>query len=184
MNVIVMGCGRLGSRIAGILDSEGHSVTVLDVNESAFRRLPEGFHGKRAVGNGMDAHTRVSSLCGDGDRALLTQSHPDQGRGILVLNRDQLRLCWLLSASSPHEELHWRIRRYSRHTDQRFDGICRNTALRRDLRVYSRCIAGPPRFLESTHPLLVTSPCCRVEDFGLIGKIHRPTSSRKRRLLA
>ena len=44
MNVIVMGCGRLGSRIAGILDSEGHSVTVLDVNESAFRRLPEGFH--------------------------------------------------------------------------------------------------------------------------------------------
>ena len=55
MNVIVMGCGRLGSRIAGILDTEGHSVTVLDTNEAAFRRLPESFKGKRAVGNGMDA---------------------------------------------------------------------------------------------------------------------------------
>ena len=57
MNVIIMGCGRLGSRIAGMLDSDGHQVTVLDTNESAFRRLPEGFKGKRAVGNGMDAHT-------------------------------------------------------------------------------------------------------------------------------
>lgn len=57
MNVIVMGCGRLGSRIAGILDTEGHSVTVLDINEAAFRRLPESFKGKRAVGNGMDATT-------------------------------------------------------------------------------------------------------------------------------
>ena len=57
MNVVVMGCGRLGARIAGILDKDGHAVTVLDVNEAAFRRLPEGFKGKRAIGNGMDART-------------------------------------------------------------------------------------------------------------------------------
>jgi len=57
MNVVVMGCGRLGARIAGILDKEGHAVTILDVNESAFRRLPEGFKGRRQVGNGMDART-------------------------------------------------------------------------------------------------------------------------------
>lgn len=57
MNIIIMGCGRLGSRIAGILDSEGNSVTVLDTNESSFRRLPDGFKGTRAVGNGMDART-------------------------------------------------------------------------------------------------------------------------------
>ena len=49
-----MGCGRLGSRIAGVLDSEGHAVTILDINEGAFRRLPDSFRGKRAVGNGMD----------------------------------------------------------------------------------------------------------------------------------
>jgi trk system potassium uptake protein TrkA len=32
-------------------------VTVLDITEAAFRRLPEGFKGKRAVGNGMDTRT-------------------------------------------------------------------------------------------------------------------------------
>ena len=54
MNVIIMGCGRLGARIAMLLDEQGHNITVLDTNASAFRRLPEGFRGQVTVGNGMD----------------------------------------------------------------------------------------------------------------------------------
>jgi trk system potassium uptake protein TrkA len=54
VNVLIMGCGRVGARIAGILDGEGHKVTVLDINSNAFRRLPQGYGGNRAVGNGMD----------------------------------------------------------------------------------------------------------------------------------
>jgi trk/ktr system potassium uptake protein len=54
MNVLIMGCGRLGARIAANLDAGGHDVTVLDINPAAFRRLPEGFKGARAIGNGMD----------------------------------------------------------------------------------------------------------------------------------
>ncbi|MCC7365089.1 MAG: TrkA family potassium uptake protein [Dehalococcoidia bacterium] len=54
MKILIMGCGRLGARLAGTLDAQGHDVTVLDINQSAFRRLPEGFRGRRAVGNGMD----------------------------------------------------------------------------------------------------------------------------------
>jgi trk system potassium uptake protein TrkA len=57
MNVLIMGCGRLGARIAGQLDVAGHNVTILDTNPGSFRRLPEGFRGARAVGNGMDAPT-------------------------------------------------------------------------------------------------------------------------------
>ncbi|MES4792114.1 MAG: potassium transporter TrkA, partial [Chloroflexota bacterium] len=49
MNVVIMGCGRLGSRIAAMLERQGHAVTVIDINESAFRRLPEGFGGRRIV---------------------------------------------------------------------------------------------------------------------------------------
>lgn len=54
MNVMIMGCGRVGARIASILDQQGHSVTVLDTTSGAFRRLPETFRGIRAIGNGMD----------------------------------------------------------------------------------------------------------------------------------
>jgi trk system potassium uptake protein len=54
MNVMIMGCGRVGARVAGMLDEAGHDVTVLDITSAAFKRLPEGFRGKRAVGNGID----------------------------------------------------------------------------------------------------------------------------------
>ena len=49
-----MGCGRTGAAIAGHLDGEGHQVTILDRDASQFRRLPDGFGGRMAVGNGMD----------------------------------------------------------------------------------------------------------------------------------
>lgn len=54
MNVLIMGCGRLGASVAVKLDSGGHNVTVLDMNPASFRRLPETFKGSRAIGNGMD----------------------------------------------------------------------------------------------------------------------------------
>lgn len=57
IKVVIMGCGRLGSRIAGMLDRQGHQVVVIDANESAFRRLGDSFSGLRVVGNGMDATT-------------------------------------------------------------------------------------------------------------------------------
>ena len=50
-----MGCGRTGAAIAGHLDRDGHQVTVLDLDAGQFRRLPDGFGGRLAVGNGMDS---------------------------------------------------------------------------------------------------------------------------------
>ena len=54
MKAIIMGCGRVGARLAGLLDSAGHNVTVLDTDSYSFRRLPSGFKGKALVGNGID----------------------------------------------------------------------------------------------------------------------------------
>jgi trk system potassium uptake protein TrkA len=54
MKVIIMGCGRVGGRLAGLLDIEGHSVTILDTDSYSFRRLPPDFAGTALVGDGMD----------------------------------------------------------------------------------------------------------------------------------
>lgn len=54
MKVIIMGCGRVGAQLAGLLDAEGHTVTVLDPDSYSFRRLPPGYKGKTLVGNGID----------------------------------------------------------------------------------------------------------------------------------
>lgn len=54
MKVIIMGCGRVGARLAGLLDADGHNITVLDTDSYSFRRLPSGFKGKALIGNGID----------------------------------------------------------------------------------------------------------------------------------
>lgn len=55
MNIVIMGCGRVGAELAVMLDREGHRVTVLDVNPEAFRqRLSPDFRGRAILGNGID----------------------------------------------------------------------------------------------------------------------------------
>ena len=54
MHVVVVGCGRVGSELAVALESEGHTVAVIDKNRNAFRRLPERFTGRAVLGFGFD----------------------------------------------------------------------------------------------------------------------------------
>jgi trk system potassium uptake protein TrkA len=54
VHVVVIGCGRVGSELAGALEHAGHSVAIVDKNGRAFRRLPETFTGEKVVGFGFD----------------------------------------------------------------------------------------------------------------------------------
>ena len=48
-----MGCGRVGAWLAGLLDADGHTVTILDIDAYSFRRLPPPFSGTALIGNGI-----------------------------------------------------------------------------------------------------------------------------------
>jgi trk system potassium uptake protein len=54
VHVVVVGCGRVGSELAGVLEKGGHTVAVIDKNPSAFRRLPKQFGGRKVLGLGFD----------------------------------------------------------------------------------------------------------------------------------
>jgi trk system potassium uptake protein TrkA len=54
MHVVIVGCGRVGSGLARIIDEKGHSVAVIDKDPRAFRRLHSGFTGKQVTGIGFD----------------------------------------------------------------------------------------------------------------------------------
>ncbi|MBN1176530.1 MAG: TrkA family potassium uptake protein [Dehalococcoidales bacterium] len=54
MKIVIMGCGRVGARLASLMDEEGHEVTVLDNDTYSFRRLPPSFGGTALYGNGID----------------------------------------------------------------------------------------------------------------------------------
>jgi len=54
MRILIMGCGRVGAHLAGLLDADGYSVTILDTDAYSFRRLPPDFKGTALVGDGID----------------------------------------------------------------------------------------------------------------------------------
>jgi trk system potassium uptake protein len=54
VHVVVVGCGRVGSGLAATLESEGHSVAVIDRQARSFRRLPPDFKGRTVLGVGFD----------------------------------------------------------------------------------------------------------------------------------
>lgn len=51
MHIVVLGCGRIGSRLAMTLEAENHTVAVVDRDREAFRRLSERFTGRAVLGN-------------------------------------------------------------------------------------------------------------------------------------
>jgi trk system potassium uptake protein len=57
MKVVIMGCGRTGAQLAASLDADGHQVTILDINDYSFRRLPPDFKGTALVGDGTNDET-------------------------------------------------------------------------------------------------------------------------------
>ncbi|MDQ3539546.1 MAG: TrkA family potassium uptake protein, partial [Chloroflexota bacterium] len=80
----VMGCGRVGARVASILDNNGHQVTVVDTDARAFRRLASEFGGDTVIGTGIDedilrsagieqAHTFVAVTNGDNRNIMAAQ---------------------------------------------------------------------------------------------------------------
>jgi trk system potassium uptake protein TrkA len=54
MNVIIVGCGRVGSELAKLLSNEGHNVVIIDKSRASFERLGGTFNGLTMVGNGFD----------------------------------------------------------------------------------------------------------------------------------
>jgi len=54
VNIVILGCGRVGSTLATMLDRAGHTVSIIDFSSEAFRRLEPDFSGTTIVGNGVD----------------------------------------------------------------------------------------------------------------------------------
>src|SRR5919198_164336 len=54
MFVIIMGCGRVGARLALMLTHAGNEVTIIDLKSSAFSRLGPEFRGTTMLGEGRD----------------------------------------------------------------------------------------------------------------------------------
>jgi trk system potassium uptake protein TrkA len=59
MKIMIIGCGRMGAGLALYLQMSDHSVTVTDIDPSAFERLEPGFRGQTFTGDALDRETLI-----------------------------------------------------------------------------------------------------------------------------
>ena len=60
-NVIVVGCGRVGSQLANMLSDNGSNVCVVDAKADAFANLGRNFDGSTVQGVGFDERTLIAA---------------------------------------------------------------------------------------------------------------------------
>src|SRR5258708_9407596 len=61
VHIVIMGCGRVGSTIAHILEHQDHSVAVIDQDPDAFRKLTASFKGSKITGIGFDRDVLIEA---------------------------------------------------------------------------------------------------------------------------
>src|SRR5215475_2147663 len=61
LHIVIMGCGRVGSTLAHILEDQGHTVAVIDQDVEAFRKLRPGFRGSKITGIGFDRDVLIEA---------------------------------------------------------------------------------------------------------------------------
>lgn len=67
MNIIVVGCGRVGASLAVVLDTPENEVTVVDMDPASFARLGGEFQGHKVIGQGFDEEVLISAGIEDCD---------------------------------------------------------------------------------------------------------------------
>ncbi|MEY2983871.1 MAG: Trk system potassium uptake protein TrkA [Cyanobacteriota bacterium] len=78
--IVVVGCGRLGSLLASYLSHAGHNVVIVDLRQSAFSQLSAEFSGFTVVGDATEM-------------AILEQSRIHQADCLLaVTDQDNINL--------------------------------------------------------------------------------------------
>ena len=67
MNIVIVGCGKVGTSIATQLNSEGHDISVVDINREAVTRLSESLDVLGIEGNGAVYETLDEAGAPDAD---------------------------------------------------------------------------------------------------------------------
>ena len=139
-NVIVVGCGRVGSRLADMLSDAGANVCVVDWRAEAFNNLGRSFNGSTVQGIGYDEDTLVKAGVEDCDVvAAVTQND----NANLIVTEVASRLYGV-----PHV-----IARLYNHDHERaymqlgIDYVCGTTLVAEE--VFSKAIAGHGSHIDS-----------------------------------
>ncbi len=71
MYVVVVGCGRAGSKLAGLLSEKGHDVVIIDRDAEQFARLPITFSGFKVEGDAFEQEVLKTAKMDQADKVII-----------------------------------------------------------------------------------------------------------------
>jgi len=92
VNVIVVGCGRVGSYLADLLNAEGHRVAVIDKDPKAFERLSAGFKGIRIEGDVLDREVLYQAGIQNADALASVTNSDSLNATLAIIARNKFRV--------------------------------------------------------------------------------------------
>ncbi len=93
MNILVLGCGKAGVRLAKLLDSKGHDVSVLDHSPSKLDLLGDDFSGMSAAGEVFDLETLLSIGADNADAAVILSPEDNSNIMAAQLLKKEFNIC-------------------------------------------------------------------------------------------
>lgn len=89
MQIVIMGCGRVGAQLANLLSVDGHKVSIIDQDPKSFKRLGKSFKGEKITGFGYDKGVLEKAGIDHADAfASVTQGDNRNIVGALVAKRE------------------------------------------------------------------------------------------------
>ena len=74
MNIIVVGCGRIGAQLATLFSKDRNNVVIIDCDPHAFHMLGRNFEGQTITGHGFDEEILLAAGVEDCDVLLAVTS--------------------------------------------------------------------------------------------------------------
>jgi trk system potassium uptake protein TrkA len=89
MQIVIMGCGRVGSQLANLLSMDGHKVNIIDLDPKSFNKLGKSFKGEKIVGFGYDKEVLIKAGIDNADAfASVTPGDNRNIIGALIAKRE------------------------------------------------------------------------------------------------
>ena len=140
MNVIIVGCGRVGSQIAMLFSDRKDDVTIIDVSANTFNSLGRNFEGRTIVGVGFDEDVLMEAGIDECDVLIAATDSDNTNLMISEVGRRLFDVPHVIARLyNPNRE--------SAYMQLGLDYVCGTTLVAEEL--FSKTIAGHSSHVES-----------------------------------
>lgn len=140
MNIIIVGCGRVGSQLATLFSQGENSVVVIDTNARQFDNLGTTFEGSTLVGVGYDEDVLTAAGVSDADVLCAVTDQDNSNLMIAEVGRKLFEVPYVMTRLYNPD-------RTNAYLQLGLDFVCGTTLVAEEM--YSKVMAARGKFVEA-----------------------------------